>query len=310
MRAALETIQQIEQYLLNEMSAAEKLAFEAEINSNLTLKNQVETQQQLIEGIQRMGLKASAVKARAKYQLRKWMIRIGVLITLISLSSFTYIYLSGEEDCVPCHYESSESNVDRPHQENCCPQIEANSSTVETTATSIEEFTEEEYFPESDVDSVASDDKTEVETIESNEDVLENQVSNKIITDEILVPSVEFNANGNSTIKNYALKVKPNEMADPAFPGGDQALIEWLRENMVYPSGNNAKLTGTVYVDFIVSKTGKVQNTSVERGVHPILDAAALATVKKMPNWVPAELNGEKVSVKYTIPIKYITRVL
>ena len=117
MRAALETIQQIEKYLLNEMSAAEKSAFDSEINSNPTLKNQVEIQQQLIKGIQRMALKASAVRARATYQFRKWMIRLGIFITLLTLSSFTYIYLNQTEKCVPCDHEISSDFTESSSEE-------------------------------------------------------------------------------------------------------------------------------------------------------------------------------------------------
>jgi len=94
MRATLETIEQIEKYLMNEMSSPDKMAFENEINSDPTLKSQVEMQQQLVEGIQRIGLKASAIRARRKFQIRKWSIRTAIAVGVMGAGLAAAYFIS------------------------------------------------------------------------------------------------------------------------------------------------------------------------------------------------------------------------
>ncbi|MEO9533424.1 MAG: energy transducer TonB [Crocinitomicaceae bacterium] len=313
MRAALETIQQIEQYLLNEMSSAEKLAFESEISQNPTLKSQVELQQSLMAGIQRMGLKASAAKARSKYLLRKWSIRLGLLLLLVALSSFSYVYFNSTEDCVPCDNEIRYEGTDAVMDQNCCPQIEASPGPIETVPVSgfeiIEEECEDEIPVTSIKDSVFEGEKTDVENGANN---LDNDLNEPIITDEILIPNVEFNGNGNSTITNASKDENVVDLVnvEPSFPGGEYALMQWLSANTIYPqSAIDNNLGGTVYVGFTVNERGKIINSNIKRSAHPILDQAALATIKKMPDWVPAEYNGEKIAVSYALPIKFVAGV-
>ncbi|MBI1288774.1 MAG: hypothetical protein GC178_14495 [Flavobacteriales bacterium] len=71
MRNELNNIERIEKYLMGDMSATEKTAFENEMNSNAELKEQVELQRDLMEGITRKSLVQDAQKAHKKYKLGK-----------------------------------------------------------------------------------------------------------------------------------------------------------------------------------------------------------------------------------------------
>jgi TonB family protein len=306
MRAALETIQQIEQYLLNEMSAGEKLAFENEVNSNPTLKNQVETQRQVVQGIQRMGLKASAIAAKAKYQLRKWTIRIGILLLLISLSSFTYIYLN--PDCVPCDKEQPVENTDSIFEVSCCPKTEA-ITPIEFGPATIEETEIVPIQTESEVpeDIIKNDTIYLPETILEGPDVLinENTDKNSVIDHSIQSYAIDNNSS-NTVISEITNALQLENKLEPSFPGGQDELLRWLSNNAIYPQKAIEKgISGTVYIDFVVLKTGKITNVTVQKSVHPILDAATITTIKKMPNWNPALIKGKYVDVKYTLPIRY-----
>ncbi len=95
----------------------------------------------------------------------------------------------------------------------------------------------------------------------------------------------------------------------PEFPGGDDALIEYLGKNIKYPEVERKKnLSGVVYVYFIVDKEGKVKDPKVVRGVKdaPALDAEALRVVKEMPNWKPGKQNDKPAAVQFTLPIKFV----
>lgn len=92
----------------------------------------------------------------------------------------------------------------------------------------------------------------------------------------------------------------------PEFPGGEQALYKWLKEHLVYPAAASEEgVGGRVTVEFVVSKTGAIENVRVVRGRHPALDKEALRVVKAMPKWNPGRNNGEPVKVTYVLPVTF-----
>jgi len=95
----------------------------------------------------------------------------------------------------------------------------------------------------------------------------------------------------------------------PEFIGGDEALLKFMRDNVRYPNlEKEAGISGTVYVNFIVNKSGKVENANVVRGVKggKGLDEEALRVMSKMPLWKPGMQNKQPVKVQYTYPVKFV----
>jgi len=64
---------------------------------------------------------------------------------------------------------------------------------------------------------------------------------------------------------------------------------------------------GKVGVEFVVGKDGKVRDVKVFKSAGFGFDEEAVQAVKSMPNWIPAENYGYKVSVRYRIPILFKT---
>ncbi len=92
----------------------------------------------------------------------------------------------------------------------------------------------------------------------------------------------------------------------PKYPGGETALRTFLAENLKYPEEAKVKkLSGKVYVSFILDETGKVTNAKVVKGVDPLLDKEALRVVNLLPQWEPGKDEGKPVKVSYTIPVKF-----
>lgn len=92
----------------------------------------------------------------------------------------------------------------------------------------------------------------------------------------------------------------------PVYPGGDQALVEWVGQNLKYPKKAKARgITGKVYVSFIVDTDGTVTDVKVIRGVHQLLDAAAVACIEKLDGYSPGKQKGKPVKVQFTIPINF-----
>ena len=92
----------------------------------------------------------------------------------------------------------------------------------------------------------------------------------------------------------------------PEFPGGPNALMNYLRRNLKYPeTAKKNKLEGRVFVGFVVEKDGSVTNVSVLRGVCEELDNEAVRVVKSLPKFTPGMNNGEPVRVQYTLPVSF-----
>jgi len=92
----------------------------------------------------------------------------------------------------------------------------------------------------------------------------------------------------------------------PEFPGGVQALLEYLRKNIKYPQickDNN--IQGRVLISFVVNKDGAIVDPEVIKSVHPSLDKEALRVISGMPKWKPGAQRGKPVRVKYTVPVNF-----
>ena len=92
----------------------------------------------------------------------------------------------------------------------------------------------------------------------------------------------------------------------PEFPGGDLGLMKYIQKNVKYPPiAKEYNITGKVYVQFIVDKSGTVTNVKVVRGVDKNLDAEAVRVVKSLPKYKPGKQRGKPVRVMFTIPINF-----
>ena len=95
----------------------------------------------------------------------------------------------------------------------------------------------------------------------------------------------------------------------PEYPGGQAALFEYLSTNVKYPAdAEKQKIEGRVLVTFIVNTDGSITDIEVVRKAFPSLDAEAVRVISGMPKWIPGEQKGQKVRVKYTVPLSFHLR--
>ena len=91
----------------------------------------------------------------------------------------------------------------------------------------------------------------------------------------------------------------------PAFPGGEKALLDYLRANLRYPAGQE-NTQGRVVVRFVVTKTGEVGDISIIKSLSKPFDDEAIRVVKSLPTFTPGQLNGKPVAVYYALPINFM----
>ncbi|MBO4805369.1 MAG: energy transducer TonB [Paludibacteraceae bacterium] len=88
----------------------------------------------------------------------------------------------------------------------------------------------------------------------------------------------------------------------PTFPGGDAALMSFLKENIRYPEEAREKgIQGRVRVSFLVCRDGSIADVKIVQQLHPLLDAEAVRVVKLMPKWE----NQGKTRERFDLPISF-----
>jgi TonB family protein len=93
----------------------------------------------------------------------------------------------------------------------------------------------------------------------------------------------------------------------PEFVGGMEGMVKYLGDNLVYPKEAVAnKVTGTVFVSFIINADGSVSDAQVIKGIGSGCNEEALRVVQNMPAWLPGKQSGQTVAVRYSLPIRFV----
>jgi len=98
------------------------------------------------------------------------------------------------------------------------------------------------------------------------------------------------------------------EKADqqPQFKGGFEGFYKFLQKKVTYPAkAVSNKITGKVYLTFVVEKDGTLTEIKVKNSVHPLLDNEAVRVMNNSPKWIPGTQHGLPVRVSYNIPISF-----
>jgi protein TonB len=78
-----------------------------------------------------------------------------------------------------------------------------------------------------------------------------------------------------------------------------------LQNAVEYPEfAKKAGIEGTVFVQFVVDENGMVQDAQVTRGVHRLLDEAALKAIQSI-RFTPGKQRGRPVKVQMSLPVRF-----
>ena len=92
----------------------------------------------------------------------------------------------------------------------------------------------------------------------------------------------------------------------PEFPGGVEALMDYVAKNVVYPQeAMDKEISGRVFVSFVIEKDGSVNEVKVMKGIGGGCDDEAVRVIKAMPKWKPGKQEGKPVRVSYMMPITF-----
>jgi hypothetical protein len=89
---------------------------------------------------------------------------------------------------------------------------------------------------------------------------------------------------------------------EASFKGGTAGFKKYLERNIVPPT--DLVKTGVVKLQFIINRSGKVENLLLLRSLQFSADIEALRVLSEMPDWTPAYQNGRNVLYQ---AIQYLT---
>ena len=137
--------------------------------------------------------------------------------------------------------------------------------------------------------------------------VVTTKGAGKPATDEVV-----FNEKtGSVEITSASTEDMPFLIAEkmPLFQGGNlNAFRTWVQEHLQYPAeAVERNIQGRVVVTFTIEKEGSVSNILVLQSPDKLLADEARRVIASSPAgaWTPGEQRGEKVRVKYTLPVDF-----
>jgi hypothetical protein len=90
----------------------------------------------------------------------------------------------------------------------------------------------------------------------------------------------------------------------PKFQSGNfNTALEYIYSNIKYP--NEADITGTVIVSFVVTKCGKIEKIMVEKELYKECDEEIKRVLLSMPKWQAGKKNNKYVNTLLFLPIKF-----
>lgn len=214
-----------------------------------------------------------------RYMVRGIMGAVGVLFVAFGISFVTNVILSREEKEIPVVVVPfRELSAPPPLQKTDAPPQVAISTTVAAPTVGVP-------VPVPDAEAPME------QTIASQDELAR------------AMPTTDITSDGSQQI----VVAPPTEEELPKF--GEYVYVEELpeaihKEAPQYPDlAREASVDGTVMVQALVGKDGRVKDTRVVKSI-PMLDAAATAAVRQ---WVfkPALSNNKPVAVWVAVPVKF-----
>ena len=100
----------------------------------------------------------------------------------------------------------------------------------------------------------------------------------------------------------------------PLFKGtstkeeSNKAFNSFIQNRVIFPEdAKRRNVTGVVWVQYVVTKTGKVTDVEIVKGkgIDPSCDAEAVRVIKLLPDFSPPLQNGEPRSIKAYAKVKF-----
>jgi TonB family protein len=92
----------------------------------------------------------------------------------------------------------------------------------------------------------------------------------------------------------------------PEYPGGEAKLMKIISDSIRYPVlARENGIEGEVLASFVVNAEGDVEDVTIVRSPHKLFSAEVLRVIPLTGKWIPGEVDGYPVRVRYNLPVKF-----
>ena len=235
-----------------------------------------------------------------------------------------FFYLSDEEDMKT--YKNFYGEIPKPHAPPYPPSVNGQQPSFPTQPSNVNEinkFWGNKPKPLCVIDGVIVEGEIENNIDPGDIDnitVLKGESATALYPNEGKNGVILVKSKGGKKDKSEIFKVV-DQM--PRFPGCEDQpigyerencaktkMLEYIYQNLKYPNlARMSGIEGQVVLQFVITKTGTVENIKIVRDIGGGCGEAAKTAIKTMNDmsqkWVPGKQNGQNVDVLYTLPIRF-----
>ena len=92
----------------------------------------------------------------------------------------------------------------------------------------------------------------------------------------------------------------------PEFPGGMDALMQYLQKTIKYPpKAQLNNIQGRCVCKILINKYGFVRDVQITKSLYPDCDAEAIRVFSISPRWKPGRKNGKNVDCYFVCPVLF-----
>ena len=105
--------------------------------------------------------------------------------------------------------------------------------------------------------------------------------------------------------KNYKVVDFATQQTEAQYIDGVSAIADFVTKNLasIIEKKNER---GKIMLSITINKEGYVEDALVLMGINSEVDAAVVGILKKMPQWLPARVNGESISSDQIVTLEII----
>jgi len=312
MRDELHLLELADRYLDGAMGADERSAFEGRMAASHELRDVVNDQRALREGMHRVDLRMSAAKAYTSYRFGNWWPWVAGSTVIVALGIAGALLLSHEEV-----HTVQVANVVDPI---ALPQDTIREARAPDSA-SVDRATHSRTHAEPLVDTVY------VATVNGKRVSWDSIPKGAVIVElraEASQEAMITTADGGDLrpltkqeiaerLDSVVLLGQPAGAAvtstttEPMFKGGWDAMHRYLQVNIRPIAKSDA--SGTVIVDFLVDELGRISDVQLKQSLSEAHDKEAMRVIKGMPKWLPCKTNGKPARCRMTVPLMFGERL-
>jgi hypothetical protein len=104
------------------------------------------------------------------------------------------------------------------------------------------------------------------------------------------------------------LSVDSTQLIPPFFKYRDIGLIGYLSTNLLDFSADIQYGNGIVIVSFLIGTDGKVSDIYLKKNIRSDCGRSLVKVISRLYNWEPATMHGQKIPVRYILPVYFHPR--